>query len=77
MTDAGVSTSDIDEVILVGGMTRMPKVQETVEALFGKAPRKDVNPDEAVAAGAALQGSVLAGERTDVLFRCNTIKFGY
>ena len=67
MTDAGVSTSDIDEVILVGGMTRMPKVQEIVESLFGKAPRKDVNPDEAVAAGAALQGSVLAGERTDVL----------
>ena len=67
MTDAGVSTSDIDEVILVGGMTRMPKVQEIVEQLFGKAPRKDVNPDEAVAAGAALQGSVLAGERTDVL----------
>ena len=65
--DAGVSISDIDEVILVGGMTRMPKVQETVEKLFGKAPRKDVNPDEAVAAGAALQGSVLAGERTDVL----------
>ena len=65
--DAGVSVSDIDEVILVGGMTRMPKVQETVEKLFGKAPRKDVNPDEAVAAGAALQGSVLAGERTDVL----------
>jgi len=67
MTDAKVSTSDIDEVILVGGMTRMPKVQEIVESLFGKAPRKDVNPDEAVAAGAALQGSVLAGERTDVL----------
>jgi molecular chaperone DnaK len=65
--DAGVSITDIDEVILVGGMTRMPKVQETVEKLFGKAPRKDVNPDEAVAAGAALQGSVLAGERTDVL----------
>jgi molecular chaperone DnaK len=65
--DAGVSLSDIDEIILVGGMTRMPKVQETVEKLFGKAPRKDVNPDEAVAAGAALQGSVLAGERTDVL----------
>ena len=65
--DAGVSVSDIDEVILVGGMTRMPKVQETVEKLFGQAPRKDVNPDEAVAAGAALQGSVLAGERTDVL----------
>ena len=67
MTDAKVSTSDIDEVILVGGMTRMPKVQEIVESLFGKGPRKDVNPDEAVAAGAALQGSVLAGERTDVL----------
>ena len=67
MTDAKVSTSDIDEVILVGGMTRMPKVQEIVESLFGKVPRKDVNPDEAVAAGAALQGSVLAGERTDVL----------
>jgi molecular chaperone DnaK len=65
--DAGVKIDDIDEVILVGGMTRMPKVQETVEKLFGKAPRKDVNPDEAVAAGAALQGSVLAGERTDVL----------
>jgi len=65
--DAGVSITDIDEVILVGGMTRMPKVQETVEKLFGKSPRKDVNPDEAVAAGAALQGSVLAGERTDVL----------
>ena len=67
MKDAGVTTSDIDEVILVGGMTRMPKVQETVEKLFGKAPRKDVNPDEAVAAGAAIQGSVLAGDRTDVL----------
>jgi len=65
--DAGVKIADIDEVILVGGMTRMPKVQETVEKLFGQAPRKDVNPDEAVAAGAALQGSVLAGERTDVL----------
>ena len=67
MKDAGVTTSDIDEVILVGGMTRMPKVQEIVEKLFGKAPRKDVNPDEAVAAGAAIQGSVLAGDRTDVL----------
>ena len=67
MSDAGVSPADIDEVILVGGMTRMPKVQETVEKLFGKAPRKDVNPDEAVAAGAAIQGSVLAGDRTDVL----------
>ncbi len=67
MKDAGVSTSDIDEVILVGGQTRMPKVQEAVEKLFGKAPRKDVNPDEAVAAGAAIQGSVLAGDRKDVL----------
>jgi molecular chaperone DnaK len=67
MKDAGVTSSDIDEVILVGGMTRMPKVQETVEKLFGKQPRKDVNPDEAVAAGAAIQGSVLAGDRTDVL----------
>jgi molecular chaperone DnaK len=67
MADAKVSAADIDEVILVGGMTRMPKVQEVVEQLFGKAPRKDVNPDEAVAAGAAIQGSVLAGDRTDVL----------
>ena len=67
MKDAGVSASDIDEVILVGGMTRMPKVQEAVEALFGKAPRKDVNPDEAVAAGAAIQGAVLGGDRKDVL----------
>ena len=65
--DAGVSLDEIDEVILVGGMTRMPKVQETVEKLFGKAPRKDVNPDEAVAAGAAVQGAVLGGERNDVL----------
>jgi molecular chaperone DnaK len=67
MSDAKVTSADIDEVILVGGMTRMPKVQEVVEQLFGKAPRKDVNPDEAVAAGAAIQGSVLAGDRTDVL----------
>ena len=67
MTDAGVTAADIDEVILVGGMTRMPKVQEVVEKLFGKAPRKDVNPDEAVAAGAAIQGAVLGGDKTDVL----------
>jgi molecular chaperone DnaK len=67
MQDAGVSASDIDEVILVGGMTRMPKVQEAVEKLFGKAPRKDVNPDEAVAVGAAIQGDVLGGGRKDVL----------
>jgi molecular chaperone DnaK len=67
MQDAGVAASDIDEVILVGGQTRMPKVQEAVEKLFGRAPRKDVNPDEAVAAGAAIQGAVLGGDRTDVL----------
>ena len=67
MKDAGVTANDIDEVILVGGQTRMPKVQEAVEALFGKSPRKDVNPDEAVAAGAAIQGAVLGGDRTDVL----------
>jgi molecular chaperone DnaK len=67
MADAKVTADDIDEVILVGGMTRMPKVQEAVEKLFGKAPRKDVNPDEAVAVGAAVQGSVLSGDRTDVL----------
>jgi molecular chaperone DnaK len=67
MKDAGVTASDIDEVILVGGQTRMPKVQEEVEKLFGKAPRKDVNPDEAVAAGAAIQGAVLGGDRKDVL----------
>ena len=67
MLDAGVTVDDIDEVILVGGMTRMPKVQETVERLFGKSPRKDVNPDESVAVGAAIQGSVLAGDRKDVL----------
>jgi molecular chaperone DnaK len=67
MKDAGVSGADIDEVILVGGMTRMPKVQEAVEKLFGKAPRKDVNPDEAVAVGAAVQGAVLGGDRNDVL----------
>ena len=67
MKDAGVSAGDIDEVILVGGMTRMPKVQEEVERLFGRAPRRDVNPDEAVAVGAAVQGAVLSGERKDVL----------
>ncbi|RTL32276.1 MAG: molecular chaperone DnaK [Burkholderiales bacterium] len=65
--DAGVSVGDIQDVILVGGMTRMPKVQEKVKEFFGKDPRKDVNPDEAVAVGAAVQGQVLAGDRTDVL----------
>jgi molecular chaperone DnaK len=67
MKDAGVSASDIQDVILVGGMTRMPKVQEKVKEFFGKEPRKDVNPDEAVAVGAAIQGQVLSGERKDVL----------
>jgi molecular chaperone DnaK len=67
LKDAGVAAADIDEVILVGGMTRMPKVQEAVEKLFGKAPRKDVNPDESVAVGAAIQGDVLGGSRSDVL----------
>jgi len=65
--DAGVSIGDIQDVILVGGMTRMPKVQEKVKEFFGQEPRKDVNPDEAVAAGAAIQGAVLSGDRTDVL----------
>ncbi|HEY5635066.1 MAG TPA: molecular chaperone DnaK [Burkholderiaceae bacterium] len=67
LKDAGVKASDIDDVILVGGMTRMPKVQATVQEFFGKEPRKDVNADEAVAVGAAVQGSVLAGDRKDVL----------
>ena len=67
LEDAGVTKDEIDEVILVGGMTRMPKVQEAVEKFFGKAPRKDVNPDEAVAVGAAIQGDVLGGGRKDVL----------
>ncbi|MEK9775681.1 MAG: molecular chaperone DnaK [Quisquiliibacterium sp.] len=65
--DAGLKTSDVQDVILVGGMTRMPKVQAKVQEFFGKEPRKDVNPDEAVAVGAAVQGSVLAGDRKDVL----------
>jgi molecular chaperone DnaK len=65
--DAGVKAADIDDVILVGGMTRMPKVQDKVKEFFGKEPRKDVNPDEAVAVGAAIQGSVLSGDRKDVL----------
>ena len=67
LKDAKLSASDIDEVILVGGQTRMPKVQSEVEKLFGRAPRKDVNPDEAVAVGAAIQGAVLAGDKKDVL----------
>ena len=67
LKDAGCKVSDIDDVILVGGMTRMPKVQEKVKEFFGKEPRKDVNPDEAVAVGAAIQGGVLQGEVKDVL----------
>jgi len=67
LNDAGVTASEIDEVILVGGQTRMPKVQAVVEEFFGKAPRRDVNPDEAVAIGAAIQGGVLGGEVKDVL----------
>ena len=65
--DAGVKMGDINDVILVGGMTRMPKVQDKVKEFFGKDPRKDVNPDEAVAVGAAIQGQVLGGDRKDVL----------
>lgn len=65
--DAGIKAGDIDDVILVGGMSRMPKVQDKVKEFFGREPRKDVNPDEAVAAGAAIQGSVLSGDRKDVL----------
>ena len=67
LRDAGLTAADIDDIILVGGQTRMPMVQGYVESFFGKAPRKDVNPDEAVAAGAAIQGAVLAGDKTDVL----------
>ena len=67
MKDAGCSASDISDVILVGGMSRMPKVQDKVKEVFGKEPRKDVNPDEAVAVGAAVQGGVLQGDVKDVL----------
>jgi molecular chaperone DnaK len=67
LTDAGLKVTEVDDVILVGGQTRMPKVQEAVQALFGKEPRRDVNPDEAVAVGAAIQAGVLAGEVKDVL----------
>ena len=67
LQDSGLSTSEVDDVILVGGQTRMPMVQEKVAAFFGKEPRKDVNPDEAVAMGASIQGAVLAGDVKDVL----------
>lgn len=67
LKDAGLKISDINDVILVGGQTRMPKVQEAVKEMFGKEPRRDVNPDEAVAVGAAIQAGVLAGDVKDVL----------
>ncbi|MFO1382874.1 MAG: molecular chaperone DnaK, partial [Moraxella osloensis] len=67
LSDAGLKASDIDDVILVGGQSRMPLVQQRVQEFFGKEPRKDVNPDEAVAMGAAIQGAVLSGDKTDVL----------
>ncbi|MCE1695057.1 Hsp70 family protein, partial [Enterobacter hormaechei] len=67
LNDAGLSVSDVQDVILVGGQTRMPMVQKAVADFFGKEPRKDVNPDEAVAMGAAVQGGVLAGDVKDVL----------
>lgn len=67
LADAGVKSNEVDEVILVGGMTRMPKVIDTVKAVFGREPSKGVNPDEAVAIGAAIQGGVLAGSVTDIL----------
>jgi molecular chaperone DnaK len=67
LQDAGLKITDIDDIILVGGQTRMPMVQDKVKEFFGKEARRDVNPDEAVAVGAALQGSVLSGDRTDVL----------
>ena len=67
LADAGLKTTDVDEVVLVGGMTRMPKVQETVKSFFGREPHKGVNPDEVVAIGAAIQGGVLKGDVTDVL----------
>lgn len=67
LEDAGLKVSEVNDVILVGGQTRMPMVQKTVADFFGKEPRKDVNPDEAVAMGAAVQGGVLAGDVKDVL----------
>ena len=67
LKDANATVEDISDVILVGGQTRMPAVQEAVKEFFKKDPRKDVNPDEAVAIGAAIQGAVLSGDRSDVL----------
>ena len=76
LKDAGLKTSDVDEVILVGGQTRMPLVQEKVKEFFGKEARKDVNPDEAVSVGAAIQGAVLAGDVTDVLLDVTPLTLG-
>ncbi|KAI0263159.1 heat shock protein 70 family, partial [Russula aff. rugulosa BPL654] len=67
LADAGIKASDINEIILVGGMTCMPRVAETVKTVFGREPSKGVNPDEAVAIGASIQGGVLAGNITDIL----------
>ena len=67
LEDAKLSINDINEILLVGGQTRMPMVQQKVKDFFGKEPRKDLNPDEAVAVGAAIQGSVLSGDTKDVL----------
>ena len=73
LKDAKLSKNDISEILLVGGQTRMPLVQKKVSEFFGKDARKDLNPDEAVAVGAAIQGSVLSGDTTDVLLlRCNS-----
>ncbi|GIS91684.1 MAG: hypothetical protein CM1200mP20_17250 [Pseudomonadota bacterium] len=67
LQDANLKASEIDDIIMVGGQTRMPKVQEAVKDFFGREPRRDVNPDEAVAVGAAIQGGVLGGDVKDVL----------
>ena len=67
LTDAGVSASEVDDVVLVGGMTRMPAVQEKVKGIFSKEPSRTVNPDEAVALGAAIQAGILAGEVGDIV----------
>ena len=76
--DAGMSSNEIDEVILVGGSTRIPKIQEKVKEIFGKEPNKSVNPDEVVALGAAIQGGVLSGDVDDILLLDVTpLIFGY
>ena len=78
LKDAGLKASEIDEIVLVGGMTRMPKVIEEVKSFFGKDPNKSVNPDEVVAMGAAIQAGVLQGDVKGCTFiRCNTSIFRY